>query len=674
MLGTPEGSGAPGDAESGLWAPRMALLVTLAVLGGYTLITVLNVLAQESGLAHLAGLAFCLAALLALQLAHSTRRPRTWPAGVRALTLSAQAVATYLPLAWIGLPWGAMAGFLAGSVLLAAPGGIRWPLYATAAAGIVPAVVAAAGPGGAIYGIGVTLLTGLIVFGVSSLSDLVAEIHEARRSLAGMAVAQERLRVARDLHDLLGYSLSAVMLKSELGYRLLPATPGRARSEVGEVLDIARQALADVRLVATGYRDMSLAAETESALSVLSAARIEAETDLSCGPLPQDVDTVLAIVLREAVTNALRHSKAQHCVITAARDGETVRLQIGNDGVDEGNLSTPVKGGSGLGNLAARLRGIGGSLTSRTSDDGWFHVVAEAPAGPPHDDDPTEAGPEDRGQAAPPWVPRMAKGTVVAMLAGYTLITMINAAENARTGPAMLAFLGCFAAVVTLQALHSLRRPRTWPVRVRALTLGVQAAATYAPLLWLDRPWGTMVGFLAGSLLITASGQLRWALYAASVAVIVPVAAAEGVSFAYLVYLVVSSLVTGLVVYGITALYLLVTELHEARGALARLAVTRERLIVARELHEVLGSSLSAVTLKCELIHRLLPGSPGPARDELATVLEVSRKALADVRLFAGGYRGQLAKHIRREHLWPYPVGKHPRISDTAVCTLSYWT
>ncbi|WP_326590645.1 sensor histidine kinase [Streptomyces sp. NBC_01294] len=650
------------EDESGLQAPRMALLVTLGVLGGHTLVTVLGVLDEHPGPARLILLGLCLAAVLALQFAHSTRRPRTWPVRVRASTLTAQALVTYLPLPWLGLPWGAMAGLLAGSVLLAVPGRLRWPLYAAVTAGIVPAVVAIAGPGVAVYSIGATLLASLIIYGVSSLSGLVAEIRETRRALAGMAVVQERLRVAGDLHDLLGYSLSAIALKTELGYRLLPSAPDRAGAEVAEVLGIASEALADVRLVATGYRDMSLAAETESALSVLSAAQIEAGADLSCSPLPREVDTVLAIVLRESVTNALRHSKAQHCTITASLDGGTATLRIRNDGVGDASTDTIAGGGSGLGNLATRLRGVGGDLSSGPTGDGWFEVVAHAPATAtgPGDDRGAEPEPEDHGRDARNWAPRMARSMLVAVLAGYSLITVINAAQIAGSGAAALAFLGCFAVVVALQVLHSLRRARTWPPHVRALTLGLQAAATYAPLLWLGGPWGSMAGFLAASLLITVPGKLRLALSTASVAVIVPLAAAGGTPLSDIVYLADSSLVAGLVISGFTALYRLVTELHEARGALARLAVARERLIVERELHEVLGSSLSTVTMKCALIHRLLPQAPEAARDELTTVLCISRQALADVRLVARGYRGQLGAHDPSESRGARPEFSSP--------------
>jgi len=628
------------DPESSLWAPRMALLVTLSVLVGYTLTTLMNVLGQSPGPLMLVAVSACLALTLALQLLHSTRSPRSWPARTRALTLSAQAVATYAPLAWFGLPWGAMAGFLAGSLLLAVPGRVRWLLYLLSAVAIVPVVLALYGPeaGAAIYGAGVTLLTGFIVYGVSSLTELVEETRETRSALARMAVVAERLRVARDLHDLLGYRLSAITLKNELAYRLLPAAPERAGAEIAETLVIVREALADVRLVATGYRDMSVRAEADSAVSVLSSARIRVRAEVASGPLSREVDTALSIVLREAVTNVLRHSKAQHCEISAVRDGGRVRLAVSNDGVE---AEPPGRRGVGLDNLRIRMEAVGGTLESGRLGEDRFRVTATAPA--PDAEEPSAPEPEERRGRS--WAPNHTLVITVMVLAGYLLIMLINAgtvsAASAVSAAGVLATLGCLAAVFGLQLLHSLRRPRTWPLRLRVMTLAVQGAATYAPLLWTGRPWGAMAGFFAGSLLLSGAAPARWALFAGSVAVLAPIAAAEGEPASYDAYLVVSSLVAGLVVYGVTTMYALVVEIREARDALARLAVTRERLAVAHELNEGLGAGLSEIALKGELIHRLLPGTPDAAQAEIIEVLDVSRRTLADVRLVASGYRGR---------------------------------
>ncbi|MEN3586234.1 histidine kinase [Streptomyces sp. ZYX-F-203] len=666
MPDKPRGEGWGDEPDPPYQAPRMALLVTLGVLAGHTLVTVLNVLDEEPGAARIALLAVSLAALLPLQFACSTRRPRTWPVPVRVLTLCAQAVLTYLPLVWLGLPWGAMAGLLGGSILLLVTGPLRRPLFALATGAIVPIVVTIAGPGVALYSLGVTLLFSLIVYGVGSLSDLVSELRETRREIAGMAVVRERLRVAGDLHDLLGYTLSAITLKTELSHRMVVPAPDRARSEVAGVFGIAEKALTDMTLVATGYREMSLAAEAESARSVLTAAGVEAVTELDCGPLPRELDTVLAIVLREAVTNALRHGKAEHCAITAVREGGTVTLRVRNDGVGETSRGTTGGGGSGLGNLAARMNGVGGEFTGRPTEDGWFELLAHAsvkPAKGPEADPETGgaaavdrtdgAGSGEHAPAAPHWAVRKARGMLVAVVVGYTLIVVINASAGAESGRELLGFLGCLAVVVAFQFLHSLRRPRTWPARTLALTLTLQALATYVPLLWLGAPWGSMAGFLAGSLLIALVGIPRLWLYGAAVGVVALLAVAVGNPFYDVVYLTDSSLVAGLVIYGFTALYRLVVALHGARGGLVRPAVDRERLLVERELHEVLGSSLSVIAMKCVLVQRLLPACPEDARNELTAVLDLSRRALADVRLVARGYRSPPGAGETPEHRWP---------------------
>ncbi|XUZ29182.1 histidine kinase [Streptomyces sp. RMIT01] len=683
MADKPRREGWGDEPDPPYQTPRMALLVTLGVLGGHTLVTVLNVLGEEPGAARIALLAVCLAALLPLQFACSTRRPRTWPVPVRVLTLCAQAVVTYLPLVWLGMPWGAMTGLLGGSILLLVTGPLRWPLFALATGAIVPIVVTIAGTGIALYSLGVTLLFSLIVYGVSSLSDLVSELRETRREIAGMAVVRERLRVAGDLHDLLGYSLSAITLKTELSHRMVVPAPDRARSEIAGVFGIAGEALTDMSLVATGYRDMSLVAEAESARSVLTAAGIEAVTELDCGPLPRELDTALAIVLREAVTNALRHSKAEHCTITAVREGGTVTLRVRNDGVGETSRDTTGGGGSGLGNLAARLNGVGGEFTGRPTEDGWFELLAHAPVeptkGPKADPDtggaaavdPADgAGSEERAPAAPHWAVRMARGMLVAVVVGYTLVVVINASAGAESGRELLGFLGCLAVVVALQFLHSLRRPRTWPAGTLALSLTLQALATYAPLLWLGAPWGSMAGFLAGSLLITLVGTRRLWLYGAAVGVIAPLAVAAGNPLYDVVYLTDSSLVAGLVIYGFTALYRLVIALHEARGALVRLAVDRERLLVERELHEVLGSSLSAIAMKCALVQRLLPDGPEAAQNELTAVLDLSRRALADVRLVARGYRSLPGAREKPEHRGPHDAALGTHLAEDRSLTL----
>ncbi|MFC6083103.1 sensor histidine kinase [Sphaerisporangium aureirubrum] len=665
----------PEDAPEG-WAPRVAVPVTVTMLAGFAVVTVINVLTAGLGQAALIGFVLCLAVVFPLQTLHSLGHPRRWPARYRALTLSAQALATYLPFLWVGRSWGAMAGFMAGSLLLAVPGRVGWILYTVAAAGVLPAMASSGlTPVVVAYVFGFTLLTGIVVYGISSLSALIAELSSARDKLARMAVTRERLRVARDLHDLLGYSLSAITLKSELTHRLLPGNPHRAQEEITDILTVARQALADVRTVASGYRTMSLTGETDSAVSVLTAADIDVHATIDTPPLPPTLETILATVVREAITNILRHSKAQRATVRATlRDG-VVHLAIANDGteVDPGTEdagdagSRPLSAqaapapavahGNGLNNLAARLATAGGHLTTHTTRDGWFHLTVTAPAGDPpaqeqgQDQDtaprpfpwrllrPHPAGDAEDGRSSR-WTLRLSVPLTAAVLVGYSFIMFVNVVDTGAHPPALVASTACLVAGLALQVAHSFGRPRGWPRWVCLLTLSAQAAVSYLPLLWIGRPWGSMVGFLAGSVLLAVRGELlRWVLYAVIVLGVLPLALADGVSPAYLVYLPVSGLLTGIVVYGMSSLSALVAELSSARDKLARMAVTRERLRVARDLHDLLGYSLSAITLKSELTHRLLPGNPHRAQEEITDILTVARQALADVRTVASGYR-----------------------------------
>ncbi|CAL9593332.1 hypothetical protein SUDANB105_05268 [Streptomyces sp. enrichment culture] len=370
-----------------LLAPRLAHGVSAAVFSGYGLVTLFNVHEVVTGTF---GLVVCWVAVILLyviQLLLTSRGARRWSTRRKALTLAAQTSLIFGPMVWLGVIWGSMAGPLAGSILLLFPGRIAWLCYSA-----MPLVIlgwslaeglSARDTG--YYTIS-TALTGLVIYGLTRLTELVREVHETRAEMARMAVTQERLRFARDLHDLLGYSLSAITLKSELIHRLVPVNPERARDEVASVLGVARQALADVRLVASGYRDMSLEAEAESVAEVMAAADVDVRLDIRCGRLHPLVDTVLATALREGVTNILRHSKVQSCTIEVQTVGETVRLDLVNDGVTTGNRAASPDRGSGLGNLHTRLAAIGGELTAGVVPGDRFRLTAVAPATPPKKD------------------------------------------------------------------------------------------------------------------------------------------------------------------------------------------------------------------------------------------------------------------------------------------------
>ncbi|MFD9306529.1 sensor histidine kinase [Streptomyces sp. NPDC060048] len=382
----------------------------VTVLSGYGIVTLLNVEYALRGRTR--DLLVCGGAVLvlyAVQLVLTSAQARRWSTGRKCAALAVQFVLTFFPLVWLDTAWGSVAGPLSASVLLLAPPRIAWPSFA-----LISVLVLGWGVhhgGGTVLDLAYlaisTGLTGLVVYGLTRLTDLVHEVHEARAEMARMAVTQERLRFARDLHDLLGYSLSAISLKCELIQRIIVSNPERARDEIASVLGVSRQALADVRLVASGYRDMSLAAEAVSVVNVMAAADVRADVDIDCGRLHPLVDTVLATALREGVTNILRHSRVQSCTIKATVEGETVELVMENDGVEAIGHSDSGDRGSGLGNLDTRLTAIGGLLTAGVESQGRFRLTARAPLRP--------VAPDPADAAEPPGCPNDEGGSTAAI-------------------------------------------------------------------------------------------------------------------------------------------------------------------------------------------------------------------------------------------------------------------
>lgn len=379
-------------------ATRTARAVLVAALFCYLGITFLNILSQDFDLHALTLALTCMLLVFLLQLVHSAPSISAARVRTKMLTLTAQGVLSYLPFIWFGVSWGAMAGFFAGSVLLLLPARAGWTLYGlTTLSLLVPGILNQRGLVDLVYMCQTTALTGLVVYGLSRLTSLVDQLHRARTDLARMAVSNEQLRFSRDLHDLLGYSLSAITLKNELIHRLIPANALRVREEVDEVLTISRQALADLRRVAHGYREMSLSAELTSTESVLTAAGVSVTVDThdAIERLGLATSTVLATVLREGVTNLLRHSNASYCRISARIEDDLVRLAIVNDGLVIGHHVPSRHSGSGLGNLERRLEDIGGRLIVRRLPDrpdvGVFRLTAEAPIGEDRAGDPGAA-------------------------------------------------------------------------------------------------------------------------------------------------------------------------------------------------------------------------------------------------------------------------------------------
>ena len=207
----------------------------------------------------------------------------------------------------------------------------------------------------------------------------VAELRSAREELARLAVSEERLRFARDLHDLLGHSLSLITLKSELAGRLLPAAPEKAATEVQDIEGVARQALREVREAVAGYRRPSLDEELAGAREMLEAAGIACRIENRAGVLPNAVDAALAWAVREGTTNVIRHSQAKHCLIVLAREGEEIYTEITDDG--RGYQETNGEdSGSGLSGLTERVATFAGGVEAVSLPDGGFRLRVGLPA------------------------------------------------------------------------------------------------------------------------------------------------------------------------------------------------------------------------------------------------------------------------------------------------------
>ena len=204
---------------------------------------------------------------------------------------------------------------------------------------------------------------GLDMIGLVRLSRTIRELHAAREELARLAVVEERLRLARDLHDLLGHTLSMITLKSELARHLVKEEPERCEQELAEIERVARKSLREVREAVAGYRHPQLSSELEGARQLLSAALIDAQIEPLPEALPPEISAVLAWTMREGVTNVIRHSRAQHCLIRLTQENGRVGAEVINDGGAHARAeSASGLPGSGLAGLRERVTALGGRM------------------------------------------------------------------------------------------------------------------------------------------------------------------------------------------------------------------------------------------------------------------------------------------------------------------------
>lgn len=361
-------------------AGGVATLVTSGVLVGCFAASVASVVYRSASAWHCVDAVVILLFLLGVQTVHSFRvrwrllPPAHW-------TLALQVAITYLFLLAHQGVWSDAPGFLIGSILLILPGASAW--YASVLvllSGDYLEFCTGADLDDLPFSSLAVVLTGLTLYGLATLGRLLLELQGSRRELARQAVAKEQLRFARDVHDMFGYHLSAIALKGELALRLVPSAAIEAREELAEVLAMTRRALVDVRKVARGEgADLSLAAVMSTATPMLDAAGICSVVNIERGLLDSTLEKVLAAVLREGLSNMLRHSRATRCRISLTEEGGCVRLVLENDGSAAEAVAAPEGGGSGIPSMATRVGVLNGSLTWGPQDDGWYRLSALVP-------------------------------------------------------------------------------------------------------------------------------------------------------------------------------------------------------------------------------------------------------------------------------------------------------
>lgn len=219
-----------------------------------------------------------------------------------------------------------------------------------------------------------TLVIGIIINVEHASQEKDAALALSHDEVRRLAATAERERIGRDLHDLLGHTLSLITLKLELARKLADRDPAASRRELEEAEHVARDALAQVRSAVTGIRSTDLAAELASAKLMLESSQVRLDYDVPPADLPPEVERGLALVLREAATNIARHAQATCAKIEFAREAKTVQLCVGDDG--RGGVHAD---GNGLTGMRDRVRALGGTLSVDSPRNGGTRLLVRVP-------------------------------------------------------------------------------------------------------------------------------------------------------------------------------------------------------------------------------------------------------------------------------------------------------
>jgi two-component system, NarL family, sensor histidine kinase DesK len=319
----------------------------------------------------------------AIQVRHSLAaadgvRPRHWQWTLFLLFVITWLSAPLFMHRLLSLQW-----FLIASLLMLLPG--RMALAAAATDAVALAVWLAAtdtvtsGPSQLAWGV----LSDMVIFvagsaslfGAARLVWLAKEFRVTRTQLADLAIERERLRISRDLHDLLGHSLSAVALKGDLAQRLLERQEvSRAEAEIESIVSLARSAFRDLREITHREPAVSLSSELDRCTDILAAVGVETEITRRVERLPPKVDELFAWAVREGVTNVVRHSSAHTCSIFIGPGDGQLRLEIENDGAGMASVD-----GQGLSDLAMRSAELFGKARGQTTGAGRFVLTVDVP-------------------------------------------------------------------------------------------------------------------------------------------------------------------------------------------------------------------------------------------------------------------------------------------------------
>ncbi|MFF1632760.1 sensor histidine kinase [Leifsonia sp. NPDC058248] len=226
----------------------------------------------------------------------------------------------------------------------------------------------------------ITVSIGIMMFAFSRQIESYRKLKQAQGEIARLAVIAERGRFSRDMHDVLGHSLTVVTVKSELARRLVSLDPERAEAEIADIERLSRSALADLRAAVAGYREMSLSTELAAAQAGLAAADIEAHLPRNGDGVDPDLRELFGWVLREGVTNVIRHSGSRNCWVSVTRDSLEIEddgkgmAAVGVVGAPDAALVAPAQG-TGLDGLTARARQAGARVLVGVSSHGGVRLT-----------------------------------------------------------------------------------------------------------------------------------------------------------------------------------------------------------------------------------------------------------------------------------------------------------